>query len=887
MDTGANCCVLAEHMIPPDQLVRPLPPTLKIRGVGGHEIDFKGITTVPMGFPEIGPEIYCYYDMLVCAGSLFWAFDGIIGLSFLIDFGATFSATEMRLTLQIGGAQLKVTQMEESVYLDESANRVRGILAEISTLELKSADDGENNAKLDVWVPEPLVYKLDKSTNKVSCSNPKLELEDEEIEMINRIFPNTEPQCEVSQEKELSPENLNPHKKKESYKEMEDIKPLPHEINPEEAQECEEKDKEESIPKKESIQVDSEEKEKKKPPQTREIKINALGASVRTLGRYLASTKSSIRLAPRTSAVCYLSADAIDPDNFEIYEFSPVTTNCSALTIKAQPFFAGHDLHVVAELNNLSCDILSIDAQEVLGVLDPMEGDDVTKYIAYHDFLPEETQPKPLEDYFELSRVPDAHKAKLIKILYEHEQAFMTHGKKLGTTHLVDFKIELLSNAVPVARPPIRCPIQFQEQYETAVREMVEDNIIALGESPWASPIIPVRRKKADGSISLRLACDLRIPNFYTKSYNMPLPLIGEMLSSIPQTVGTSAPYILSCLDIKLAFWQVPITDKTTREVLSVVTTSHQYLMNRMPFGAKNASAKFLQLITKALGTIKGVLYYCDDILLITGPDWHMHLELLNLVMKKLSDAGLTLSPAKCQFGLSELTFVGHLICQEGISPSPEKLDVIHSFPRPSKVKEVRSWIGMCSWFRRFIPDFSKIVAPLTALTKKDAAWEWTSICEESWLTLKRALTSKPVLAFPSPDLPYVVMADASSYCIAGVLLQETSEGQKAISYHSRMLNKSQQNYSTTEREALAIIFVITQNKYLLLGTKFTVLTDHAPLSILTSLRSSSSPRLARWALTLSEYDFVLKHKPGKQMDLVDCLSRPPRNEEEQKEEAR
>jgi hypothetical protein len=250
---------------------------------------------------------------------------------------------------------------------------------------------------------------------------------------------------------------------------------------------------------------------------------------------------------------------------------------------------------------------------------------------------------------------------------------------------------------------------------------------------------------------------------------------------------------------------------------------------------------------------------------------------LVKEVLTKLKEANLTLSPAKCQFGLQETIFVGHKLTATGILPSPEKVAVIENFPRPARVKDVRSWVGLTAWFRRFIPEFSQIVAPLTALTKKDAPWKWTPQCEEAWLHLKRALVSPPILAFPSLDLPFIVMADASAYCIAGVILQDRDQGQRVISYHSRMLNKAECNYSASERETLAIIFVITQNKFLLLGTKFTVVTDHAPLSILTSLKSSTSPRLARWALCLSEYDFVLKHKPGKAMDVPDCLSRPPR----------
>jgi len=866
IDSGASCCVVTEHMLPYDYELKKVPRSLVIRSAGNHEMQFLGVASLPIVFPALGENVFCYFDCLVCSGSLLGNFDGILGLSMLKAMNASLDVD--RMVLRLKGKEIPVFQIQQELYCRKDPNELVNFIGELRMFKCNfrvedpcqvgtdhaDPDREERNAERSSRIEKPVSEKEGVGSRPATRDGVYPSSGTHELDSEAGSLPATREGVYYSEYVNGEGAGASPIGKDRDRPPSGHGKPMRMvQVGPTE-----------------DLERNRSEKDSENPSPVDTGKKREGGCTVVRKPRDLSTQKKKVIGGLRTLSVAERLSNhretGVDPG-------IGIRVGSADQNPDLTPF---NPKDYGAFVDDSEC----IVANEIIGALDPMESDEATKFITYQDFLPQETDDKPFDEYFDLSKVPEGYRAELLKILREHESIFLTKGRKLGATHLVDFTIELTPNAVPVRKPPIRVPLQFQAQYDEAIEEMVRDGIISEGESSWASPIIPVRRKKADGSISLRLACDLRIPNFYTKTYNIPLPIIGELLAGIPQMAGVNKPVIFSTLDLKSAYWQCPIVDQATREILSVVSNSKQYLVNRMPFGAKNASAKFLQLMDRALGSTKGVFYYADDILLVTDGDWDKHVKLINTVCAKLKQANLTLSPAKCEFGLSETVFVGHKLSSQGILPSPEKLEVIEKFPRPTKVKEVRSWIGLTSWFRRFIPGFSKLAAPLTALTRKETSWEWTPQCEEAWLSLKRALISAPVLTFPDPSLPYIVMSDASGYCIAGVVLQDTEEGQKALSYHSRMLNKAEQNYSVSEREALAIIFVITQNSYLLLGAKITVITDHAPLSILTSLRSSSSPRLARWALCLSEYNLTLKYKPGRSMEVPDCLSRPPRPDE-------
>lgn len=205
----------------------------------------------------------------------------------------------------------------------------------------------------------------------------------------------------------------------------------------------------------------------------------------------------------------------------------------------------------------------------------------------------------------------------------------------------------------------------------------------------------------------------------------------------------------------------------------------------------------------------------------------------------------------------------------------PEKTNAITSLPRPSNQKHLISFLQACSWFRRFIKDFSEIAQPLTKLTKKSAAWEWTEAQQTAYDTLKHRLTSAPVLKQADETKPYVIKSDASSYAIGAVLIQGEGDQEHPVEYASRLLTSAERNYSTTEREALAVVWSVTKFRGYIEGLPITVITDHQALKWLMSLKSPTG-RLARWALLLQSYDITVKYAPGRTNVVADCLSRPP-----------
>ncbi|KAK9709956.1 RNase H-like domain found in reverse transcriptase [Popillia japonica] len=249
-------------------------------------------------------------------------------------------------------------------------------------------------------------------------------------------------------------------------------------------------------------------------------------------------------------------------------------------------------------------------------------------------------------------------------------------------------------------------------------------------------------------------------------------------------------------------------------------------------------------------------------------------MEILSKVCERLSNAGLTLGKDKCQFCRSELQYLGYVVDGNGLHVDPSKVEAILQIPTPSKVSDVRSMIGTASWYRRFIPNFSTVIQPLTELLHKNTKFCWIARQEEAFKKVKEHLISAPVLSCPNFDLPFIVQTDASAYGIGAVLTQNyADQGEKVICYLSRSLTKQERKFSTTERECLAVLWSIEKLRPYLEGTHFTVITDHWSLCWLNNLRDPTG-RLARWSLKLQQYSFDLVHRKGKENVVPDMLSR-------------
>ncbi|XP_011868563.1 PREDICTED: uncharacterized protein LOC105562377 [Vollenhovia emeryi] len=300
------------------------------------------------------------------------------------------------------------------------------------------------------------------------------------------------------------------------------------------------------------------------------------------------------------------------------------------------------------------------------------------------------------------------------------------------------------------------------------------------------------------------------------------------------------------------------------------------YQFKRMPFGLKNAPATFQRLMDNVLSGLQGneLFVYMDDIVLYAKSLREHEIKFQRLV-QRLRSANLKLQPDKCKFLCKEVCYLGHIIGSHGVKPDPEKIKSVSDFPVPRSPKNIKQFLGLAGYYRRFIPNFSKTAKPLTDLLKKDKEFHWSTSQESAFITLKTALCSNPILQYPDFTKPFILTTDASGYAIGGILSQGPIGKDLPIAYTSRVLNKAEQNYSTIEKECLAIIYCVSHFRPYLYGKPFVIITDHKPLVWLNSVKDPSS-RLWKWRSKLLEYEYEIKYKKGTLNNNADALSRNP-----------
>lgn len=349
---------------------------------------------------------------------------------------------------------------------------------------------------------------------------------------------------------------------------------------------------------------------------------------------------------------------------------------------------------------------------------------------------------------------------------------------------------------------------------------MISEGVVEESASPWSSPVVMVRKR--DGSY--RFCVDFRKVNAITERDAYPLPYISSILDKL-----RDARY-LTTIYIKAAYWQIPMKEESKQYTAFVVPHRGLYQFRRMPFGLHNAPATFQRLIDSVLGhDLEPYMFpYLDDVIIVTS-SFEEHRRILKVVLERLQSAGLSLNQEKCHFCKQELRYLGYVVNQHGLLVDPEKVKAITDIPRPRSLSEVRRIIGMASWYRRFVPDFSTLIAPMTALLRKNHSFHRTEECEDSFDNVKAHLVSAPILSCPN--------FDASGYGVAGVLTQTYPDGERVISYISRYLTRLERNYSTTERECLAVLFAIEKFRPYVEASSFTVVSDNYSLKWLNSIQ--------------------------------------------------
>ena len=472
-------------------------------------------------------------------------------------------------------------------------------------------------------------------------------------------------------------------------------------------------------------------------------------------------------------------------------------------------------------------------------------------------------------------------------LLNKHQRVFSQADDDYGCTNLATHTIPT-SDAAPHKEPFRRIPPQLFQEVRNHLNQLLEKNVIRESSSPWASPIVLV--KKRDGSI--RLCVDYRKLNAKTRHDAFPLPRIDESLDALG-----NATYF-STLDLASGYWQVEMEEED-KEKTAFTTPVGLFEFNRMPFGLSNAPATFQRLMQRCLGdqNYQTLLIYLDDIV-IFSKDFDTHLTNLDMVFSRLYDAGLKIKPNKCHLFQKKVKYLGHIISADGIATDPEKCEVLKSWPKPNCPKEVRKFLGFAGYYRRFVPNFSKIAKPLFALTGqlkkrtrkpilKKGPFIWTDECQTAFDTLRQCLITPPVLAYPDFNRPFRVYTDASNNGLGAVLSQEVDGKERVIAYASRGLRKAEKNdanYSAFKLELLALKWAIGEKfRDYLLGSEVDVYTDHNPLVHLDSATLGATEQ--RWVAKLANFHLRIHYRPGRLNVNADTLSRiaPPCKDEERR----
>lgn len=455
--------------------------------------------------------------------------------------------------------------------------------------------------------------------------------------------------------------------------------------------------------------------------------------------------------------------------------------------------------------------------------------------------------------------------AQLRQTVEDFDDVFALHEFELGTTNTCQHSIDT-GDSQPIRQLPRRVPFALRGQVDKMVEEMLERGVIEPSKSPWASPVVLVSKK--DGS--LRFCVDYRKLNAITKLDVFPLPRIDDSLDALAHT------QYFTTLDLASGYWQVPM-EPQSQEKTAFCTPSGLYEFRVMPFGLCNAPATFQRLMESVLGGLarNSCMVYLDDILVI-GKSFSEHLQNLRQVLVRLREAGLCLKPKKCCLAKRQVEYLGYIVTTEGIVPDPKKVAAVRDFMVPKDLKTLRSFLGLASYYRRFISSFSKIAAPLFELTRKDTPYEWSPECQTAFSSLKHALTEAPVLAYPRFDDGFLLETDASGAGLGAVLAQkQQDETVRPIAYASRTLQQHERNYGVTELEALGVVWAVRHFRHYIYGHRCDVFTDHEALKALLNTPHPSG-KLARWGLSLQELDLHIHYRPGRKNGNADALSRCP-----------
>lgn len=452
----------------------------------------------------------------------------------------------------------------------------------------------------------------------------------------------------------------------------------------------------------------------------------------------------------------------------------------------------------------------------------------------------------------------------LTTTIRKFKKVFYLEGDNLSCVSNYSHKIPT-KNDIPIFSKTYRYPEAHKEEVDKQISDMLRSGIIIKSTSPYNAPIWVVEKKLDNsGQKNWRIVIDYRKLNEITVEDKFPIPNIEDIFSKLG-----NAQYF-STLDLAKGFHQIPINVED-RHKTAFSTTNGHYEFTRMPFGLKNAPASFQRMMNEVLSDYinKICVVYLDDIL-IFSTSLQEHIDSLNKIFKRLLDFNLKVQINKCDFLKHETEYLGHIISRDGIKPNPNKIEVIKKIQLPKSTKQIKSFLGITGFYRKFIKDYSKVALPMTRYLKKGSELNVKDRQYiESFNKLKALICTCPILAYPNFAKTFTLTTDASNSALGAVL----SQNQHPIAFASRTLNRHETNYSTVEKELLSIVWATKYFRPYLFGRKFKVQTDHRPLVWLNSLKEPNS-KLQRWKIKLNEYDFEIEYIKGKENYVADFLSR-------------
>jgi len=488
-------------------------------------------------------------------------------------------------------------------------------------------------------------------------------------------------------------------------------------------------------------------------------------------------------------------------------------------------------------------------------------------------------------DPFDLTNADCTPKQKeeLLKLLQHHQKAFMDKDKNLGFCDIVQHKIIMRPDASYLDCQQFRYPPNVQEQLDKQIAYLLDQGVISKNKDVlFCSPLLAIKKhcknsrkhQETAKDPEYRLVLDLRSLNANSIFHKYCMPNFANFID----VLATRKPKFFSSLDMANGFFQLAL-DEDSKKLTGFHWKGSTFNFNRTPQGMHGSPSSFAKALSIILDKYlnKSVLVYIDDVLIISD-SFEQHLIDIDNVLSALHNANIRISQSKCKFAQKEITYLGHIISEQGISPSHDHVDAIKTFPQPTTKKQMKSFLGLVNYFGSFIPNKSKLVKPLQKLTLPKSEFKWDADCQKAFDNIKDLMSNKPFLHYPNYNDTFYVMTDASDYAISAVILNKDKDNRMLpISFTGRGLTSQEEKLCIFQKELLAIIHALEKFSHFLMDKKFTIYCDnHSLCTLLSNNRSEKrlSPKISRWILYIKSFEFDIFHIGTKDNVVADSLSR-------------